>query len=83
MDTGEGMQSCIGEGKLTHRTCNATAPSVLSLFVNRSVGNSWRAARDRKPGSGHFIYSNAWCVLSEHVSNALQKLKLGPAQRVT
>lgn len=65
VDTGERMQSCVGEGKLTHRTCKATAPSVLSLFVNRSEGNSCRAAKDRKPGSGHFIYSNARWVLSE------------------
>lgn len=34
--------------KLTHRTCRATAPSVLSLFVNRSVGNSCRAGRERE-----------------------------------
>lgn len=36
--------------KLTHRTCRATAPSVLSLFVNRSVGNSCRAGREREGG---------------------------------
>lgn len=45
------------ENKLTHRTCRATAPSARSLFVNRSVGNSCSAARDRHQQLGHFIYS--------------------------
>lgn len=45
MSTHTAMQSCVG--KLTHRTCRATAPSVLSLCVNRSVGNSCRAGRHR------------------------------------
>lgn len=42
-----GAELYVGEGKLTHRTCRATAPSVLSLCVNRSVGNSCRAERNR------------------------------------
>lgn len=53
-------QRCVGE--LTHRTCRATAPSVLSSFVNRSDGNSCRAVRDRHVWLRQFIYSMWMCV---------------------
>ena len=58
------MQSSEDEGKLTHRTCRATAPSVRSLFVNRSVGNSCRAGRDKNTRLEQLIYgeSVSMCV---------------------
>lgn len=57
------IQRSVGQGRLTHRTCRATAPSVRSLCVNRSVGNSCRAERDRHIWLERFICSMCVCVL--------------------
>lgn len=78
-------QSCTCVVKLTQRTCRATAPSVLSLCVNRSVGNSCRAERDRHIRLEQHVrvcicvrvivcvcvFRRAWC--KEHTSNVQQR----------
>lgn len=65
-------QSSKCETKLTHRTCRATAPSVLSLFVNRSVGNSCRAGKDRDIRLDQLIYSMLVCAYAQYVSASAQ-----------